>query len=88
MFHSGIANVKPEEHFVWINKINGRKVSKFGSLPWLGGGNSEDWEMISEGYTLKVTHKDGSTTYGLGRKPFTTFDDAKAFADNCNERHA
>jgi hypothetical protein len=88
MFHSPIAKVTPCDYRVYYNAKEDRKVSMHGSLPWLGGGCEADWELIHDGYTLHVEHKDGSVTYGLGRPPFPTMTDAAAFADKCNERIA
>lgn len=86
MFHSGIAHVEPVEHFVWFNENADRTASLFGSCPWFDGSGEENWAKVSKGYTLKVTHKDGSTTYGLGRKPFATEAEANAAANKINER--
>ena len=86
MFHSGIAHVTPVEHFVWFNANANRTASLFGSCPWFDGSGEKNWAKVSKGYTLKVTHKDGSITYGLGRKPFATEAEAAEFAERINNK--
>jgi hypothetical protein len=84
MFHSGIKKVTPIPHRVWFNASANRTASIFGSCPWFDGSGEENWEKIEKGYTLHVEHKDGSVTYGLGRKPFETLAEADAFAAKVN----
>lgn len=86
MFHSGIANVEPIPYRVWYNANENRKASIHGACPWFDGSGEENWECINDGFTLKVEHKDGSITYGLGRKPFDTEAEAAEFAARINER--
>lgn len=86
MFHSAIAHVEPVEHFVWFNASAGRTASIFGACPWFDGSGEENWEKVARGYTLRVEHKDGSVTYGLGRVPFDTFEAAAEFAAKINSR--
>jgi hypothetical protein len=88
MFHSPIARVTPCAYRVYYNAREDRRASIHGSLPWLGGGNKADWEMQDAGFTLHVEHKDGSVTYGLGRPPFATAEEAEEFASRVNERVA
>jgi hypothetical protein len=86
MFHSAIAKVEPVEYVFWFNAKANRKASLFGACPWFDGSGEENWERKSEGYTLRVEHKDGSVTYGLGRPPFATIGEAVEFADKINAR--
>lgn len=88
MFHSGIAVLEPVDYFVWYNAKQNRKASIFGACPWFDGSGEENWQKLACGYTLKVTHRDGSTTYGLGRKPFETFAEAVEFIDAYDKRKA
>ena len=86
MFHSGIAKVTPIAHRVWFNASANRTASIFGSCPWFDGSGEENWEKIEKGFTLEVEHKDGSITYGLGRKPYATEAEATEAADKINGR--
>lgn len=88
MFHSGIERLDVVEYLFWYNANENRKASLYGACPWFDGSGEENWERVQEGYTLKVTHKDGSTTYGLGRPPFKTLGEAVKFVDAYNARMA
>ena len=85
MFHSAIEKVTPIPYRVWFNASANRKASIHGSCPWFDGSGEENWEMIDDGFTLHVEHRDGSVTYGLGRKPFATEEEANVFADGINK---
>jgi hypothetical protein len=86
MFHSGIAKVTPAPYRVWYNANEDRKASIHGSCPWFDGSGEKNWTKIECGFTLKVEHKDGSVTYGLGRPPFASIEEANAAADRINAR--
>jgi len=86
MFHSGIAHVEPVPYRVWYNANEDRKASVHGSCPWFDGSGEANWKKIECGFTLKVEHKDGSITYGLGRKPYANEAEANEAADKINGR--
>lgn len=56
---------------------SGRRASPYGSAPWLSDAGKAEWTLVDEGFTVR--HPDG--TIGLGRKPFTTAEEAQAWVD-------
>ena len=83
MFHSPIFHVSQVPYYVWFSPSQNRTVSIYGALPWIGPDRG-DWEKVQRGWILEVEHKDGSVTYGLGRKPFDSEEAAAGFAMKIN----
>lgn len=83
MFHSAIQHVSQVPYFVWYSPSQDRTVSIHGALPWFGSDRG-DWQKVQRGWTLEVEHRDGSVTYGLGRKPFDSEESAAGFAMKIN----
>jgi hypothetical protein len=87
MFHSAIQHVTVVPYTFWHNTETGRNASIFGALPWIGE-QPKEWIEKTEGYTYQVEHKDGSFTYGLGRRPAKTENEAIALAMSINAKIA
>lgn len=60
----------------YVNKYNGRVLSKFSVLP----GDRDDWELVTKGYTWEHTDHRGTVTEGLCRVPAKTIEEANEIA--------
>ena len=69
------------ESKVWINKVNGRRVSIYGALPWISDSEREQWEIVTQGWTIRDIREN---TIGCGRVPWKTQIEAQADADKWN----
>lgn len=67
---------------VWLNAINGRRVSPYGALPWVGGPQPNEWALISEGWTWAMDNN----TIGMCRVPAKTREEAEAVMRENNAR--
>ena len=79
------ANYSVVESKVWQHKETGRKVSPYGSCPWVSETEKANWELISQGWTLFDRQ---ANTVGCGRVPWSNREAAQAQADEWNARRA
>lgn len=63
--------------------VDGRTASLYGSCPWTSAADKANWTMVDDGYTWR--RADG--TVGIGRRPASTMEEAKAVMDRVNELH-
>jgi hypothetical protein len=60
----------------WLN-ADGRSASVTGAVPYVRDAAAEGWRIVESGWS--VQHEDG--TRGLGRAPFETEGEARAWCD-------
>lgn len=58
----------------WRHKISGRTASICGAHPACSNAERDQWELVTEGYTWETDQG----TYGLGRVPAKTLEEAEA----------
>jgi len=62
----------------WYNLQTGAYASIYGATPWTNESKRHEWQMITVGYTVMDLV---SNVVGMGRKPFTTSEEARQFAN-------
>lgn len=67
---------------VWRNKINGRRASIYGSVPWVADAEKVQWEKVQTGWTLEMSNG----TIGYGAVPLATKAEAEAVMDKWLKR--
>ena len=67
---------------VWLHE-SGKRVSIHGAVPYRTTAAAEGWSVVDAGFTLYNSH---FNTYGCGRPPSATREEAQALADQFNAR--
>jgi len=62
---------------VWKNKVNGRKASIYGAVPWRSDKEKKEWELVVTGWTVRNPH---TNEVGIGHLPWKTKKEAEEFA--------
>ncbi len=57
----------------WVNKVNGRTASIYGSVPYTNEAEKHNWHVVSRGFTWRLDNG----TIGLGRMPVSTREEAE-----------
>ena len=70
------------EYAVWKH-VSGKRASIHGAVPYLSAADKTNWEVVKDGFTLYNSH---SNTYGCGRPPCKTREEAQALADKFNSQ--
>ena len=80
----GYQNIEVIESKVWRHKTTGRTASIYGACPasYTPGDMQEDWEIVTRGYTWRVTDHTGRITVGLGRQPVATREAAERIKES------
>ena len=68
-------------YMVWQHKT-GKRVSIYGASPYRSDKDKEDWEIITDGWTIQDNH---TNTIGMGRKPFKEELDALKLVNQWNK---
>lgn len=71
-------SVFPSRH--WVH-TSGRTASLFGAVPYVRDAESEGWSIKDAGFTI---YDSLNNTYGCGRPPFKTAQEAQALCDKFN----
>lgn len=72
---SGTIEIIPAK--VREHRQSGDRISIFSVTPY---GTADDWQTVVTGWTLGITDHRGAYTQGIGRKPFTTAEEAREHA--------
>jgi len=67
-------------HTHW-QRDDGLRASIHGAVPYTSDADKARWKMVTRGFTVYDHH---SNTYGCGRKPWETREEAQAAVDKFN----
>lgn len=62
---------------------DGRTASVYGAVPWTSLTEKVRWQVVDVGFTIYDARRN---TYGIGRVPFATREEAQAWVDGEHER--
>jgi len=68
------------ESKVW-KRDDGKTASIYSACPWTSDDEKARWSLVTVGWTVKDT---ALNTFGIGRAPFKTQEQAQALADKLN----
>lgn len=74
-------SLEPVEAKRWRNLVTGQTASIYGAVPWRNSVDRSHWQVESIGWTV---YDSRHGTYGCGRVPWSTYEEAQAFCDKFN----